>query len=58
MRHTSHGRWWIAALLIFMLVAAHVALFRALSGTLRMFALLAAILGVVIAKYTWWKRRR
>jgi hypothetical protein len=58
MRHTSHGRWWIAALLIFMLVAAHVALFRALSGKLRMLALLAAILGVVIVKYTWWKRRR
>jgi hypothetical protein len=58
MRHTLHGRWWIAALLIFMLIAAHGALFCLLSGKPLSLALLAAILGVLVMKYSWWKRRR
>jgi hypothetical protein len=56
--HNLHGRGWIAALAIVLLIVAHAVLFGVATRLHYSVLLAAGVVGIVVLKYGWWKLRR
>jgi hypothetical protein len=56
--HQLHARKWPAILAIVVLVAAHAALFGFAFQSHLSVALVAALVGLLVLKYVWWRFRR
>lgn len=56
--HHIHGRGWVLALAIVLLMAAHAVLLGAASERYYSVVLAGVVVGIAGLKYAWWKLRR
>ena len=55
--HSLHTRAWVAVVAVLVLIAVHVAVFSLFSRAQLSLAILAALIGLVVLKCTWWMFR-
>lgn len=56
--HHTHGRWWVVALAIALLIGAHVVLLGVASTLHYGWLLAGSAVGIAALKYGWWKLGR